>query len=129
MKYKIITYLDIRKIANFVSRLSSSEVILTDERRKHIYMKHSSDYLRIRRGLRKTIDNPTLIYASTKDHNTLLYIRKLSKNNQNVVVRLSINNDKKHPENSIITSWIVRDSYVKVIDKNNILIYNEYSEK
>lgn len=39
--------------------------------------------------------------------------RKLNKSNLNVIIKLNTVNSKEHPQNSIMTAWIIRDTNLK----------------
>lgn len=105
----------------------SDKIILTNERKKHIHDDHPEDFDRIMRGLKRTIDNPQEIRQDKKENNTLYYIRKLKNGNQSVVVKLTTEQNEKHPHNSIISSWIMNDKSLKRFLKksNNIYINNK----
>ena len=122
-EFKVIATID-SKILGI--KTTSNEVVLTNERKEHIYDDHPEDFDRIIRGLKRTIDNPQEIRQDNKDDDTLYYIRKLKDGNQNVVVKLSTKNDIKHPHNSIISSWIMSEKSLKRFVKKSKNIYNGF---
>lgn len=119
--YKEIATLDKNKIG---IKTSSDKIVLTNERKKHIYDEHKVDFDRIMRGIKPTLERPNTIRQDKKHSNTIYYIRKTKRDNQNVVVSLNTSNSKEHPENSIITSHIVSDRNLKRLLKKSTEIYN-----
>ena len=96
---------------------------MTEERRKHIYDDHFNDYEIIMANIDRVVLNPNEVLEDSRNKDTLFFIDKLNKNNLNVIVRLNTTDDKEHPQNSIMTAWIIRDSNLKKIRKRNKTIY------
>jgi len=76
------------------------------------------------KNINKVILNPREILEDHKNINTLLFIDKIEENNLNVIIKLSTVNNEKHPKNSVMTAWIIRDSNLKKLRKKNKIIYN-----
>ena len=53
-------------------------------------------------------------------------IGKLMKNNLNVVIKLNTVYDEKHPDNSVMTAWIIRDKNLKKLRESNRTIYRKH---
>lgn len=121
--YKTIALLNNNLLLNYHNKIYSNKLILTNERKIHIYEKHLSDYNKIIRGLRKTVLNPSEIIQDKNYDDTLYFIRKIKNGNQNVVVKINISNDDEHIHNSIISSWIISDSNLKRFYKKGNCIY------
>lgn len=66
---------------------------------------------------------PKEVLEDSKNKDTLFFIDKLEKNNLNVVVKLNTSNSEKHPQNSIMTAWIIRDSNLRKLREKNKTIY------
>lgn len=115
--------IDKRKIGKYSAKIITEDVILTDERKQHIYEDHIKDYEVIIRNIDRVVLNPNEVLEDSKNKDTLLFIDKLNSNNLNVVVKLSTINNKKHPQNSIMTAWIIRDKNLKKLRKKNKIIY------
>lgn len=115
--------IDKRKIGKYSTKIITEDVILTDERKKHIYENHVKDYEIIIRNIDRVVLNPNEVLEDYKNKDTLLFIDKLKSNNLNVVVKLSTTNNEEHPQNSIMTAWIVRDKNLKKLRKKNKIIY------
>ena len=52
-----------------------------------------------------------------------MFIRKISKNSLNVIIKLSIKEDERHPYNSIMTAWIIREKNLQKLKEKNKSIY------
>ena len=115
--------LDKDKLGKYKDKIITTDVVLTDERKNHIYQEHINDYDIIMKNLAKVVQNPREILEDFKNKNTIFLINKVLKDSLNVVIRLNTTNDIKHPKNSIMTAWIVRDSNLKKIRKRNKIIY------
>lgn len=120
---KIIGKIDLNKIEKYRYKVVTDEVVLTDERKQHILNNHNKDYEKIIKNINRVILNPREILEDSKNINTLLFIDKLEKNNLNVIIRLNMINNKKHPKNSVMTAWIIRDSNLIKLRKKNKIIY------
>jgi len=115
--------IDLNKIGKYKNKVATDEVVLTDERKRHILNNHSNDYEKIIKNISRVILNPREILEDHKNNNTLLFIDKLEKNNLNVIIKLSTINNDRHPKNSVMTAWIIRDSNLKKLRKKNKIIY------
>lgn len=115
--------IDLNKIGKYKNKIATDEAILTDERKRHILNNHVNDYEKIIKNISRVILNPREILEDHKNNSTLLFIDKLEKNNLNVIIKLSTINNDKHPKNSVMTAWIIRDSNLKKLRKKNKIIY------
>jgi len=116
--------IDLNKIGKYKDKVVTDEVVLTEERRIHILGNHINDYEKIMKNINKVILNPREILEDHKNINTLLFIDKIEENNLNVIIKLSTVNNEKHPKNSVMTAWIIRESNLKKLRKKNKIIYN-----
>lgn len=118
--------LDKEKLGKYKDKIITEDVILTDERKLHIYENHNKDQDIILSNLSKVVLNPSEILEDLKNKDTLFFIDKLGKNNLNVVIKLNTTNNKEHPQNSIMTAWIIRNKNLrKLIEKNKSIYKNE----
>ena len=113
--------LDKEKLGKY--KLVTEEVVLTNERKNHILEDHRKDYQIIMNNIKRVVLNPREILEDIKNNDTLFFIEKKKKNNLNVVVKLNTTNNKRHPKNSIMTAWIIRDKNLKKLQQKNITIY------
>ena len=86
---------------------------------------HKNDYELIMQNINKAVLNPNIVIEDSKNKDTLFMINKLNKNNLNVVVKLNTINNREHPNNSIMTAWIIRDRNLKKIVNKNKTLYND----
>ena len=122
-KIQYIGKLNKVKIGEYADIISTDEVILTDERKKHIYKDHTKDYSRIMDNIQNTVINPDEVIEDKKNKDTLFFIKKLKSDNLNVVVKLNTTNSKEHPKNSIMTAWIIRNINLKKLREKFKCIY------
>lgn len=122
-KLEYIGKIDKDKIGRYADKIATDEVVLTGERKAHIFDDHPLDYEKILRNLKRVVIKPDEILEDAKNKDTLFYIGKLDKNNLNVIVRLNTTNSQEHPKNSVMTAWIIRDSNLKKLRKKNKTIY------
>ena len=125
MKNKYIGKLSKKILGKYTNRIITEDVILTDERKKHIYEDHPNDFNKIIENIESTIINPDEILEDSKNKDTIFIIKKLDINNLNVVVKLNTSNDTQHPLNSIMTAWIIRDKNLKKLREKNATIYKK----
>lgn len=115
--------IDKNKIGKFGKKIITDDVVLTDERKLHIYEDHIKDYETIINNIDRIVLNPTEVLEDLKNKNTLFLIGKLEKNNLNVVVKLNTTNSKEHPKNSVMTAWIIRNKNLRKLREKNKTIY------
>lgn len=123
MKY--LGKLNISLIGKYSDKILTTDVVLTEERRKHIQENHNNDYKRIMNNIKMIISKPDEILEDHKNMDTLLFIGQIDKNNLNVVIKLSTISSSKHPQNSVMTAWVIRDSNLKKLRKRNKIIYKK----
>lgn len=115
--------LNLDKLEKYREKVVTDEVILTDERKKHIYQEHFYDYKKIIEKISYVISNPEIIMEDIKNEDTIFMISKVDENNLIVVIKLNITNSPKHPQNSVMTAWIINDINLKRLYKKNKTIY------
>lgn len=71
--------LDINKIGEYGKKISTDDVVLTNERELHIYEDHLKDYEVIINNIDRVVLNPKEILIDNKNENTLFFIDKLGK--------------------------------------------------
>lgn len=118
--------LDKNKIGIYAEKIITDDVILTDERKFHIFNDHNKDYEIIINNIDRVILNPKMVLEDSKNRNTLFFINKLDYHNLNVILKLNTTNSEEHPQNSVMTAWIIRNSNLKkLIEKNKIVYKSE----
>lgn len=115
--------IDKYKIGEYNKKIVTEAVVLTNERRIHILENHKKDYETIIKNIDRIVLNPSEILEDLNNKDTLFFIDKLEINNLNVVVKLNTTNNKEHPQNSVMTAWIIRDKNLKKLREKNKIIY------
>lgn len=112
-------------IGKYKEKVTTYDVVLTDERKIHIFHNHKNDYEIIIDNINETVLNPQEVLEDSNNENTLFFIGKLEKNNLNVVVKLNTTNNKEHPQNSVMTAWIIRNNNLRKLREKNKIIYKK----
>ena len=113
--YKVVTE-DIR----------TDEVIITDERIKHIQERHPNDYERFSRYLSEIIQNPDYIIRDERP-NTATILKEFPANENSehfrIALRLATSRDPVHYKNSIITFLKIRQKEWDRMIRNKEILY------
>ena len=102
----------------------TDDVIFTFERIEHVKSKRILLYDEVKNILPIAIYSPDYIYKDWNNRdNTYIFIKDLYKNTKmNIAIKMSEENDNKHPKNSIIT-------VIKIGEKTFNKIYRNKMEK
>ena len=119
--------LDKNKLGKYKNKIITEDVVLTDERIKHIKEHHPNDYEKYGNNISEILSNPDYIIDDNKNANTVLYMKTITKDNKNiqVVVRLATNQEKKGKKNSIITLWKIKDKTYNQMLRNKEIIWKK----
>lgn len=117
--------LDKEKLGRYKTKIITDEIILTEERIKHIREHHPGDYEKYGRYIFEIINNPDYIINDNKNIDTILYMKTISESNKNIqiVVRLNTNKNEKDKYNSILTLWKIKTRTYKQIIRNKEIIW------
>lgn len=117
----IVGQLDISKYTNEF-QVTTNDVILTPDRKKHILEEHSEVSEHFDK-LNDILNNPDAIYKQVKKEDTIWLVKKIDKNVKLTIKLNTVNNIKeKGFKNSIINMQYIRDSELKrVIKKGSII--------
>ena len=115
--------LDRKILGKYSEKVVTTDVVLAEERKRHIYQDHTKDYETIIQNIDRVVLNPREILEDSKNEDTLFFIDKLTKNSLNVIVRLNTTNNEEHPQNSVMTAWIIRDNNLRKLRERNKTIY------
>lgn len=128
-------YIDVGKLNKeifdkFNKELITEDVIFTYERVNHVEAKRLQLYDEVRKILPEALYNPDRIYKDWNNRkNTFVMIKSLDiESKLNIVLKVAIENDDKHPKNSIITMIKIGQKTFKKIDNNkkkNLLYENQ----
>ncbi len=111
------------RLGTYAKKMLTDDVVLTNERKLHIFENHKNDYNIIMKHITKVVLNPYEVLEDLKNADTLFLIGKLKNNYLNVVIKLNTKNDTKHPKNSIMTAWIIRQRNLQKLREKNKIIY------
>lgn len=116
--------LDIEKYRCVSSDIRTSEVIITDERIKHIQERHPEDYERFRSYIPKIIAEPDYIIAANKE-DTAVILKEIIENGEKfkLILRLKTPKDPENYKNSIISFWKIGETTWKKTIKNKKILY------
>lgn len=106
-------------------KIVTDEVIITDERKRHIEIRHPEDWDLFEQYGRECISAPDVIIKDEKNEGTVFMVKQLGDANLNVVVRLVLETDKKGLKNSVMTFYRIRNKNLKKLIKNNTLLYKK----
>lgn len=107
----------IKKIEKVYGKLKNYDVVLTDERKKHIIERRGKDSLFILANLVNVIENYDHILAS--ENNCIKYI-KMSEDNYALVIKLSLDNINE--ANSILSAMKINTKRaIKYASKDRVI--------
>lgn len=98
----------------------TDEVVFTFERKEHVASKRLQLYEEVKEILPLAIYKPDYIYKDWNNRdNTLVFIKAIDdKNKLDIVIKIAIINDEKHPKNSIITMIKIGEKTYNKIKRN-----------
>ncbi len=76
-------------------RIQTKEIIVTNERLKHIQERHPQDYELFEKYGEDSVQDPDYIVKDMKHKGTVFMVKKLPGTNLNVVVRVVLDTDKE----------------------------------
>ena len=85
-----IGFIDKNKLAQYRNKIITEEVILTDERIKHIKEHHPGDYEEYSKYLKEIIETPDYILEDEKNTDTVIYLKTIKENNKNLQIVLKL---------------------------------------
>lgn len=90
-------------------KLNTDEVILRNERLKHIKDRHPEVVEILKKDFDKIIKDPNYILKDNKNGDTVWCIKRIEEKNMNMVIKLSISDKKEHSTylNSVITAHML----------------------
>ena len=124
-KYQHLGKLNTEFLEFEFGKLSTDELILTNERDLHIKERHYQDYILFHQCIYDVIKTPDTILKDSKNQNTVFYIKYIKETHLNIVVRLSLEIENESKKNSVITSYQLGSKTLKRLKKNNKILYNK----
>ncbi len=106
--------------------IATDDVIITDERMKHIKDRHPNDYEKYLGFLKECFQSPDYIIAGNKP-NTAMALKEINVNGKHAktIVRLLTSNDNPVYKNSIITFQTIRDKEWRRLLNNKQILYRK----
>ncbi len=104
----------------------TDEVIITDERIRHIQERHPNDYERYYRYMKDIVEHPQYIVETNKPYTALILKEFIEEREQfKTVMRLKTSHDNPDFKNSIITFMRINGREWERMLKNKKIIYRE----
>lgn len=123
--------IDVEKLGKYKDKVMTDDVILTNERIKHIQEHHPGDYETYRQYIQDIVENPDYVVDDNKNINTVLYMKTIKENNKNIqiVIRLNTNENEKDKMNSIITLWKIHEKTYKQVIRNKEILWKKLDKE
>lgn len=123
---KVLGEIDERALKMEFGALQTAEVIVTEERIKHIRERHPQDVELFELYGQGMIAEPDIIIKDMKNEGTVFMIKHLPDSNVNVVVRLALETEDEGLKNSVMTFYRIRTkNLVKLLKKNKVIYRKE----
>lgn len=122
--------LEKEKLGNYKNKIVNLDLILTEERIKHIKEHHPGDYEKYEVYIKEIIKEPDYILEDNKNKDTILFLKQISEDDKNVqiVIKLNTNKEKLERKNSILTLWKIRNSTYNQLVRNRKIIWKTRQE-
>lgn len=119
--------IDKEKLGKYENEIITQEVILTDERIKHIKEHHPGDYEKYSKYILNIIEDPDYIINDSKNLYTVLCLKTIKEDRENIqiVIRLNTNAKEKEKKNSILTLWKIKDKTYKQLIRNKEILWKK----
>lgn len=120
---RTVGHIDIKKYYCITNDITTDEVIITEERTRHIKESHPGHYEKVSPFLQAALDDPDYILEDKKPH-TALILKKIEIDGLRmlVVLRLHTSADASGFKNSIISAWEISESrWENYLNNKNIL--------
>lgn len=106
--------------------IATDEVIITDERIKHIQERHPDDYERYYRYLKEIVEHPQYIIETNRPYTALILKEFLGGREQfKTVVRLTTSHDNPDFKNSVITFMKINEKEWSRLIRNKKILYKK----
>lgn len=120
-----ITKIDIEKYKCITEDITTDEVIITEERIRHIEDHHPGHYDMIAPFLKEVLDAPEYILEDTPNTGLILKSIETEGINVKIVLRVHTSNDPDKFKNSIISAWHIRDKEYRRLIHNKKILYKK----
>lgn len=122
--------IDIEKYRGLTDHIRGDQVVLTEERKKHIVERRGeSEFEALRPYFSETLRDPDYIFRDKdeKRANTALICKKIKQDGRyvNVVLRLAVETDAEHFQHSVITAMFRGEKSMRRTKRTHELIYEK----
>ena len=103
------------------------EVIITDERIRHVKERHPNDYEKYWGYLKNIVEDPDFIIESNKPNTALILkeVRESDEKRFKTVLRLNVSTDNPNFKNSIITFMKINEKEWSRLIRNKRILYKK----
>ena len=124
--WRFLGSIDAKLLESSFGKLRTCETIITEERIEHIKKRHPIDFSLFEQYGAACIQNPDWIIEDCAHEATIFMVKRLPDIHLNAVVHISLDGNAKHPKNSVLTFYRIRERNLKkLILKNNLLYKRE----
>ncbi len=119
--------IDKKKIGEYSKTILTDDVILTEERRKHMIEHHPELGYNDINYIKKVLKNPDFIFQDRKNCDTLLIIKNVIENDKiyRMVIKLNTNSSIQDKSNSIISFWSINEKKLNQYIRNERIIFKK----
>lgn len=110
-------------LGNLGTMVSCDEIVVTQERLKHISVNHPQDIEFFFRYAKICIEEPDIVLQDLKHDQTVFMIRHLEDININTVVRLASQEEKENIKSSVMTFYRIRNRNLKKLINTHKILY------
>lgn len=121
--WRFLGSIDARLLEDRFGKLRTWETIITEERIEHIKKRHPADFSLFEQYGAACIQDPDWMIEDCAHEATVFMVKKLPDTHLNAVVHISLEDDAKHPKNSVLTFYRIRESNLKKLILRNNLLY------
>lgn len=115
----------IEHIKEEFGEIYTAEIVVTNERIRHIKERHPEDFELFEKYGEDCIKNPDIIIKDSKHDNTIFMIKKHEDINLNLVVRIVLGQEKSKLKNSVMTFYRIREKNLKKLLKKCVVLYEK----
>ncbi len=125
--------IDKNKIGNFRNKITTENVVLTNERLTHIKEHHPDLKDKEINYIQDVLNSPDYVFNDRKNENTVLLVKEIKENDKKyrMVLKLSTNADStnKNIQNSVISFWNIGEKKLKQYIRNEEILYKKTRQK
>ena len=118
--------IDRNKIGEYGKKITTDDVIITDERIEHIAEHHPDLELNDLKYIKMVLDEPEYIFKDRKNQSTILMVKNIYENKKiyRMVIKLNTVSGKNNINNSIISFWSISNKKLNQYLRNEEILYS-----